>query len=241
MNRYLSSFIISASIYFAVMATLFYFITNNSCSADSKMEDTKIMKISLLNLEKRMIAPVQKPEVKHSLKPKAKIIQKIKPKPLVKNIPLVGPKSIPLVHPVPKETKEEVKQEPILEQAVFEDSAVYISQPNKQNTSNMQNNKLAAKELENKQIEFFTKLKELINKNKSYPNSARRRAIQGDVEVRFYLLEDGNVKNIELLSGKSIFEKSVQQAIEKSFPVKIDKELFNFPKEFKITIAYILK
>ena len=92
-----------------------------------------------------------------------------------------------------------------------------------------------------KQNLFLSQLRSQINANKTYPNSARRRGIQGEVEMRFFVTKDGDVQNIEKLSGRSIFEKSAIAAIKRSFPMKIDEALFSFPKEFRIKIAYILK
>jgi len=60
------------------------------------------------------------------------------------------------------------------------------------------------------------------------------------VEIEFLLLVDGNIKNIKMLSGKSIFQKSTTQAISSSFPINVEHALFDFPKKFKIKISYIL-
>ena len=64
---------------------------------------------------------------------------------------------------------------------------------------------------------------------------------QGDVGIIKSILEDGNVDYIKMVSGKNIFEKSATEAIENSFPIEIEKTLFDFPKKFKVKIAYILK
>jgi TonB family protein len=91
-----------------------------------------------------------------------------------------------------------------------------------------------------KQI-FLADLIKRINSNKSYPHTARRRSVEGTVEVEFIIQADGNVKDIKLISGKRVFKESVLQAIKRSFPVNTDGVSFNFPKKFKIKIAYILK
>jgi len=94
--------------------------------------------------------------------------------------------------------------------------------------------------LKEKQALFLAHLIEKINNNKSYPNMARRRAIEGNVELSFEIFSDGSVHNITLIQGKKIFEQSAFEAISKSFPVHVESTLFDFPKEFKITLAYIL-
>ncbi|MDY0117689.1 MAG: TonB family protein, partial [Sulfurimonadaceae bacterium] len=92
-----------------------------------------------------------------------------------------------------------------------------------------------------KQELFLEHMRNAIDKNKVYPNSARRRAIEGEVQISFFLQADGDVKDIELVFGKSIFKGSAIEAITKSFPLKVEKELFSFPKKFYITLAYSLK
>jgi len=91
-----------------------------------------------------------------------------------------------------------------------------------------------------KQREFMHYLITKINSNKSYPSTARRRAIEGIVDVRFHILADGNVKNVEIISGRSIFKKATIEAIEKSFPVEVDSSLYSFPEIFKVKITYKL-
>ena len=95
-------------------------------------------------------------------------------------------------------------------------------------------------EIQAKRNILFTKIRNRINQNKSYPRSARRRGIEGEVKVRFTLCSNGSVKNIEFLSGKNVFKQSIIKAIEKSFPMEIDSSLFTFPKQFKISVRYIL-
>lgn len=95
-------------------------------------------------------------------------------------------------------------------------------------------------EIKAKQNIFFTKIRNKIEQNKSYPRSARRRGIEGIVEVKFNLCNDGNVKDIEFISGKNVFKQSIIEAIENSFPVVVDTSLFSFPKQFKISIKYTL-
>ena len=70
---------------------------------------------------------------------------------------------------------------------------------------------------------------------------ARRRGIEGLVDVKFKILSDGNVEDIKIVSGRSIFKKSAMQAIARSFPVIVKDSLFDFPREFKVKISYILK
>jgi protein TonB len=235
-NRYLSSFILSSTIYFTAILTLFYFLRSESCEANSKIESTKVVKISLLDLHKESKQELHEekpPQIPQPIQEiKKEPIAKTEPKKIVKTVPLPHAKSIEKVA-----SKEETKQA----QFSKEENSVEQTIAKTHNDENsMEKKAIEQAKLEERQMNFFVKLRELINQNKSYPSSARRRGVQGDIQVKFSVLEDGNVKNIELISGQAIFESSALEAIQKSFPIEVDKTLFTFPKEFKITIAYIL-
>jgi protein TonB len=251
MNRYLSSFALSSVIYVTVVATIFYFINNNNCDANSKIEAPKVVKISLLDIhqesqkqeeqkqveqKKEVPAPTPKQEVKKEL------VAKVKPKKILKKAPTPIVKDTKTIEKVAH--KEETQQEKANESFSAEEETLsrqILSNAAAVNHENsLRDKQRIMAELESRQESFFLKLRELINQNKSYPNSARRRGVQGNVEVKFSILENGNVDNIELVSGQSIFKNSAQEAIKKSFPIKVDKTLFSFPKEFKITLAYVL-
>lgn len=244
MNRYLSSFVLSFAIYVSVVTTIFYFISNNNCEANSKIEVQKIVKISLLNLQKegeKQAEPKKELEIskpKQEVKKESKKVEltKVEPKKIVNKV------SLPLMeHTKNVENVEKVasKEETFTQEAKVTEKVVSNTALANQEKSIRETQKTLV-ELQERQKSFFLELRALINQNKSYPNSARRRGIQGDVQVRFDILENGNVDNIELISGQSIFKNSVQEAIEKSFPIQVDKTLFSFPKEFKITLAYVL-
>ena len=96
-------------------------------------------------------------------------------------------------------------------------------------------------EIKAKQNIFFANLKKRINKNKSYPKVARRRGIQGEINVEFTISANGNIADIKILEGRKLFHKSVKKAIEKSFPVEIPQELFSFPLTFSLKVLYKLK
>ncbi len=102
-------------------------------------------------------------------------------------------------------------------------------------------NKINHEVVQAKQDLFIKHLIHKINSNKSYPHTARRRGIEGLVDVKFKILSDGNVEDIKIISGRSIFKKSAIQAITRSFPISVKTSFFDFPREFKIKISYILK
>jgi protein TonB len=88
---------------------------------------------------------------------------------------------------------------------------------------------------------FLATLTKKINSNKYYPKSARRRGIEGEVEVAFQVCSNGNVDNITVISGHKAFKRSAIEAILKSFPIEVENSLFDFPCHFNVTLAYTLK
>jgi len=239
MNRYISSFIISAISYTFVGASLFYFFV---IKKDDNSEKCKIE-----NIQKISFTVVSQPkEVQEKIEPQKEEIKKPdEPKPLPKPIekkPL--PKPIEKKPIVQKEhVAKSVEEKPIAEAI---DKSVETHVEKKQEVEDKKATSEIEKVVENDTKEsdreiFITNLIKRINNNKSYPIAARRRAIQDSVEVEFVILVDGNVDYIKVISGHTIFEKSATQAIENSFPIEVDKTLFDFPKKFKVKIAYILK
>ncbi len=223
MNRYLSSFILSTLIYVSLFASAFAFFSEESENfSDKNVNTPNVISVCMVTPEKPK--PIKKKVSEKKVK-KKKIVKKDKPKPKPK-------KALPKKEEIKNEIKEEAQEEKI----TTEESTKAHTQQVIANKKS-QNNHDAIKA---KQNIFFTKLRNRINENKSYPRSARRRGIQGSVEVKFNLCRDGNVKNIKFLSGKKIFERSVIEAIEASFPIEVDEALFVFPKEFKISVDYIL-
>lgn len=69
---------------------------------------------------------------------------------------------------------------------------------------------------ENDKKQFLATVKQAIKKHIIYPEAARRRNIQGDVEVDFVLLPNGSFGNIRITSGHSVFHRAVIDAIERT-------------------------
>ncbi len=224
MHRYLSSSIISTLFYLCIGALIFYFFSVHKCSAED-IEIVKIERVCLSTFTQKSEPTIEKEKIKEA-KPEPKEIKE-KPKPIKKEpIAKPTPDFEPIAEPTQKSTEHETK-EIVAEQ---------------QNSVSPSTNNIPEIDMsEVKRELFIANLIQRINSNKSYPNSARRRSIEGSVEVEFTVLADGNVKNIEIISGQNIFAESTIEAIKNSFPVKIDDGLFAFPKKFKIDITYILK
>ena len=240
MHRYLSSFIISALAYIAIIATMFYLFSQNDYSTK------KVQKNNPKCVQFSIIAPAKVQEVKNikekkkKPKPKPKKKKKKKPPPKPKPKPIVKPEPIiqePILEPEP------VVKEPITEEIVEEEIVEEVQEQEVVQTQTISNvvQQINQDIREARQREFIESLVKRINSNKSYPNMARRRCIEGVVDVKFKILANGTVEDIQIISGRSIFKKATIQAIQRSFPIEVDSSLFDFPEIFKLKIAYILK
>jgi protein TonB len=186
-------------------------------------------KTELKQIQKPLVAP-KKTVVKKEILPEKKVQEKIIEQPLV-------------AEKIPQEETTQEVLEP-LETAPPEIHAIEATQQPIQTAQAIQKSEpslVDTKALEAKRNLFIEQMRQAIDKNKIYPNSARRRAIEGEVKMSFTLQADGSVRDIQILLGKSIFEDSAKEAITKSFPLHGEKELFSFPKEFQITLVYTLK
>ncbi|QFR49465.1 TonB family protein [Sulfurimonas lithotrophica] len=231
MNRYFSSFVISLFVYVSLFAGAVVFFNKNDTFSDKEIKKPNVVTVCMVAPQPKLIKePIKKKIVK-----KKKVVKKKKP---------IKKKIIKKELPKPSQSlkKEEIIKEKIVKEEVVKEQ-VAMEQPEIKKTQQVvakEKPYINPDEIKAKQNLFFTELRNKINKNKSYPRRARRRGIEGNVEVKFFLQSDGSVKSIEFVSGKNIFKKSVIEAIENSFPVEVDKTLFSFPKEFKISIEYIL-
>jgi len=243
MSHYLKSLLISIFVYLSLFTLALYALEKNEqfCKEESKSQKNSRVSISMIEqrttpLQKKP-QPVNKP--KAIKKPKKKIVKK---KPQIKKEVLVK-KALKKVKP--QEPIKEIAQAEEIVQEIVE-SAQEVAELEQAVTQGViqkthTHTQESAQDLKAKQDMFLAYLVERINSHKIYPHSARRRAIQGDVKMAFHVFANGNVENIRLVSGKKIFKKSAYAAIANSFPIEIDTTLFHFPKEFTITIAYILK
>lgn len=245
MHRYLSSFLISSLIYLSAFGSIFYLVSNNDNPACKIQNQTpKSVHFSIIEPSK-IEAVKEKPKeaiVKKEIKPKPKKKpkKKVKPKPIKK--PILKKKIIKPKESISKELITEVVPKEIVEEVenVAESQSTQKVAENTKTISREQQ-QIDQDIKANKKREFLERLVKEIHKHKTYPNMARRRCIEGVVDIKFTILSDGRVDAIEIISGKSIFKKATLQAIEKCFPIKVDSTLFDFPEVFKIKIEYILK
>lgn len=89
---------------------------------------------------------------------------------------------------------------------------------------------------------FLSSLRSMIQNSLRYPPAARRRGIQGEVQVRFTLNENGTISTVNILSGENIFHNAAKSALASASGINIPKNLTDsLPLEIDLTLEFTLK
>ncbi|WP_304546343.1 energy transducer TonB [Sulfurimonas microaerophilic] len=243
MNRYIFAFVASLVLYTSLIASIIYIVGNEEeVSQSQDLADTQTVAISVI--QQKQCTSKKKHTQKLETQPKNKAPKKVVKK--VEKKEKLQPK-VEQVKQSKESVEEIVKQEPIEEEVVAQVEEEMIQEENEQEET-LEEELLHDQQLQEMIIarqqeldQFTLQLVKKINENKRYPLSARRRGVEGDVDVKFIVLADGGVSAIKVIAGKSIFKNATIQAIESSFPVNVEKSLIDFPQEFQIKLAYTLK
>jgi len=227
MTRYLKSFILVVFIYLLLFAGFVLYLKDNS--PIKKVKDTQ-KRVSFTIVKKVEPKPIIKPKskpkqkLKPKSKPKKKIVKHIKKKPkILEKKPISKPiisKPQPKLQAKPDIIKTTQKIKPQNKEFIKEDKKELIQAQKQQ---------------------YYQLIRELINQNKIYPKSARRRGVQGSVKVKFSISKYGDLLSINVLNGKKIFYKSVKKAINNTFPVLPPKGVFKDSFELELKMVYKLR
>lgn len=219
MNRYFSSFFITTILYLIGTIFLFYTFADILIVEEKKQEELKI------SLNHVMIQQEQTPAqtVSESI---------IEPTPIVE-VPT------PIKKKIEKPKKEIIEHKKIVKEPIIE-KVQNLSEP-KQNTS-IEEKQLNTKPQIDEKKEYLDKnlalIRSLINENVKYPPKAKKLSIEGIVVVKFRILEDGSVQNIQIVEeGHTLLRNSTIEAIEeasKSFPKSEISIEIQIPIEYKL-------
>jgi protein TonB len=184
-------------------------------------------------VEERIPQPVKKPE----LEP---IVEKVKPEPLPE--PIVEKV---ITKPLPVVQKKKIKKKKIKKKRIKKKSKKRISKHKVTKKRTLRKVKPILKKARKSQTTpakknaFVAKIRSKISRAKSYPRIAQRRAMQGSVKVRFTILSNGHVSNIQV-SGKKVFLKSARNAVKKAFPISVKNCPLSLPTTVNFTLRYQL-
>lgn len=228
MNRYLTSLGITSIVYLMIIASFFY---NKTISNKPTVILTKENKVSfyVIKEQEKTIKKIKKKIIKKRVIKKKIVKQKI-----IKKAKIFKKKIKKKIDRIEKEKivkKEDMKK---IDQTITNKEEI-TKKPNILNEKHLDENRL--KIIRNK---YFILVKRTINNNKSYPKSARRRAIEGSVNVKFELSNKGELVSFHILSGHSIFFKATSKALQNSFPILPPKELQKEKFNLTLNIKYNL-
>ncbi len=233
MNRYFSSFFIAFFFYTILLFCIFYFILNNEIII-KKTEEAKLISLNHIELV---------PEIKQEV---------VKIEEQKKEIEKIVEKSVEIPKPIIQKKIEKLKEEKVIEKKSVEKQEFKpIKEVEKEVEKVVDNTVVEKTKTEEKQLEVkpiiddkkdyldkhLAQIRELINKNVKYPSKAKKLSIEGIVIVKFKILEDGTVQNIEIIQGDKFLQTSTIEAIEeasKNFPKTNQNIEIQVPIEYKL-------
>ena len=223
---------------------LYYWLSGDIqvISAKSAKQSSTVISLCVpapKEVKKEIEPKPEKPKKKPKSKPKKK--PNPKPKPIPKPIP--APKKIPNPKPIEekKVLEEEIVEELSKEENVELQKKEKTLEQDSSGSKQIAESQISTDELEAQKNVFLQELRETIKRNKIYPRIARVRAIQGEVSLVFYVLSDGSLVNVDIISGRKMFHKAIKKAIEKSSPIVNAPDIFTYPLEVSLKISFRLK
>ena len=191
-------------------------------SATAQQPTESITRLSFLAPTSK---PVAAPDVVPEVKPK-----KPKVKPKAKPVHKLAKKKTPKI--VPEPVKE------VVEQQVSEPLAVAAQEPAAASAAIPQIDEgLIKRETER----YLTEVMAHIEQHKWYPKAARRRGIEGEVNVSFTLLPDGSAYQLVVENGPSLLVAAAKKAVERATPMPQPPANIHCPLECQFRMRFNLK
>ncbi|UFH59023.1 energy transducer TonB [Sulfurovum mangrovi] len=239
--RFLFSFLVTSISYIVVGFSLFYFSQTTNISDTKSSLNT--IELTVQAFQPQVIEKEPEPIKEETPEPEEKVEETPLPEP-EPEVEQPKPVEIPKPKPLPKK-EESKKPEPPKEKAKVkkEKPKKHVKKSTKkcspaEKRSALKSSKKQRSSANEKNL-FLAKVRDRINRNKSYPRVAKRRGMQGSVEVNFTILPNGHVSAIAV-SGSRVFHTSAKKAVEKAFPVSVKNIPMKLPEKVSITLHYRL-
>ena len=95
--------------------------------------------------------------------------------------------------------------------------------------------------LEKAKHEYLRRLMAHIELHKHYPRVARRRGIEGAVEVSFQLLPGGEVSDVTVEQGHRVLRKAVEEALAAARPMPAPPTALELPLPISFSMQFSLQ
>jgi len=253
MNRYIKSFAFVFVLYSALYASYIYTAPSPTRNNTQPKKSNQNVHFTIIQEKKTtVVTPKKVVKKKERIVPKKKQVNKIIPK---KVKPKTTHKKKILKHkikPVITKTKKIIQKPNIITKKVestpktkknTQQNKHITHKQIKKNTSSRQTKIIDEKKRKNNKLlqqKYYTQIKNLINQNKSYPRIAIKRGIEGVVKITFTISTHGELLSFQIVKGKKVFYKSIEQAVKKSFPTIPPKGILEKNTQLSLTIAYKL-
>jgi protein TonB len=222
-----SSVIVAAVISIAVHATAVVYLEHyDALHTDQKESLSVVMQISLAPARTAAPKPEPPPTPETRPEPEPPPLQKPAPKPEVKQKPLPEPVSKP--RPANREIPEPAEH---IEELIV--ASTYIDAPADKPA-------LAQVVLENERESYLQHLLAHIDSHKFYPRSARRRGMEGEVQVAFYLLRDGSINDLQVEGGSKVLRNAAKQAVQQALSLPPPPESMQLQEQIRFGMVYRL-
>jgi len=99
---------------------------------------------------------------------------------------------------------------------------------------------LAQVALENERESYLLRLLAHIDNHKFYPRIARRRGVEGEIQVAFYLRKDGSISNLQVTGGSKVLRKAAKQAVQQSLSLPLPPASMPLQEQIHFGMVYRL-
>jgi len=198
---------------------------------EKKGPENSITRISFLVPAPSMVKPV---EVMPELSQPQPVIEKPEPKPEPKPKPKSKPK--PKLKPKPVE-----KVTPAREVRQTQTRTPPISRAEAEKTLPVLQPVVDPRLSEQARQSYLAELLSHIESHKHYPRSARRRHIEGVVQVSFRLLPEGQIDGLKVAGKRRVLQQASRNAVVASLPVPSPPKELDLPLSINFSMAFVLK
>jgi len=229
MNRYeRSSFFVAAVISITVHATAaVYLVHYDGPFADQPQSAASVMRISLAPT--RTAAPQPESEPKPISPPKPEPEPPPLPrKPAPKSEPVREPE--PVIEPAPVSSEVPETTEVAEEQTA---ASAYTEAP-------VDKPALDQTALEIERESYLLRLLVHIDSHKFYPRKARRRGMEGKINISFYLHADGSISDLQVSGGSRLLRTAARQAVQQALSLPRPPESFHLQEQIRFGMVYRL-
>ena len=229
MTRYeRSSFFVAAVISITVHAmAAVYLVHYDVPFADQPQSAASVMRISLAPTKTAAPQPEHEPKPISPPKPEPEPPPPPR-KPAPKSEPVREPE--PVIEPAPVSNEVPETTEVAEEQTA---ASAYTEAP-------VDKPALDQMALEIERKSYLLRLLVHIDSHKFYPRKARRRGMEGKINIAFYLHADGSISDLQVSGGSRLLRTAARQAVQQALSLPRPPESFHLQEQIRFGMVYRL-